>query len=410
MAYQWLTCGLPELSAGLFVAFTEIPMPKIAKRFVDSLQAGASKTFHWDDALKGFGVCVSPESRRNPNGRKSYVVQYRIRGSRHSHRMTLGSTSLLSPHQARDRALKVLGQAAAGEDPAPRREDEPESEPEVPTLRSFAARYMREHAKRRKKKRSWVQDQYYLDRLILPALGDQPLEEIAREKVAVLHEKIGARTPYQANRVLALLSVMFSKAIEWKLLPAGHEKPTAYITPFRERKRRRFLSIEELTRLGRVLEELESETGDWKNPLNIADRLDSIALIRLSIFTGCRKSELTKLCKNEIDRERNVLRLMDSKTGPKIVELPSPAMRILDTVSARHDKTASPYVFPGRDPSKPRGEPRRLWNLTRERAEIEDIRLHDLRRARPPPHLRFARRQRECRALCTPGPARSHEV
>ncbi len=354
-------------------------MPKITKRFVDSLKAGAKKTLHWDDTLKGFGVCVFPESGRNPEGRKSYVVQYRIRGSRRSHRMTLGSTSLLSPQQARDRALSILGQAAAGHDPAPRCEDEAESEPELSTLRSFAAHYIREHAQRRKKK-SWVQDQDYLDRLILPALGDRLLKEIGREEIARLHERIGARTPYQANRVLALLSVMFSKAVQWKLLPAGHEKPTAYITLFPERKRRRFLSIEELRRLGRLLEELEAEAGDWKNPRRIADRLDSVALIRLSSFTGCRKSELTKLSKDQIDRERNVLRLMDSKTGPKIVELPSPALAILDRLAARGDNAGSAYVFPARNPARPRGEPRRVWDLARKQAGIEDVHLHDLRR------------------------------
>jgi len=72
---------------------------------------------------------------------------------------------------------------------------------------------------------------------------------------------------------------MCSKAVEWKLLPAGHEKPTAYITPFPERKRRRFLSIEELTRLDRVLEELEAEAGAWETPAASKLRQGNLRLI-----------------------------------------------------------------------------------------------------------------------------------
>jgi integrase len=353
-------------------------MPKITKRFVDTLEPGPRKAFYWDDTLKGLGVCVTAASPRYPLGRRTYVVQYRVRGSGRSRRLTLGATNVLSAYQARERAFRALAEAATGNDPSPPREDDGEPEPEVPTLRSFAAHYLREHAQRAKK--SWAADQDYLDRLILPALGDRLLEEIAREDVERIHQKVGACTPVQANRVLALVSVIFSKAVEWKVLSAGHENPTVHVTPFPEQKRRRFLSIEELMRLGKVLEQLEAETGKWKGPRNIADRLDSVALIRLSILTACRKSELTKLRKDEIDREWNVLRLTESKTGPKVVELPSPALAVLDRVEERSDNKGSLYVFPGRDPSKPRGEPRRLWDHARKRAGIEDVHLHDLRR------------------------------
>ncbi len=176
------------------------------------------------------------------------------------------------------------------------------------------------------------------------------------------------------------MSVILSKAIRWGVLPAAHPNPAGNVAPYPEQRRRRFLSMEELMRLGEVLEQLDAETQDWRSPGNVADRLNSIAIIRLAMFTACRKSELTKLRKDEVDREWSVLRLIDSKTGPKIVELPSPALAILDRVDARGDNAGSPYVFPGRDASRPRGEPRRLWNRARERAGIADVHLHDIRR------------------------------
>ena len=75
-----------------------------------------------DDTLKGFGVCVTPRSRRNPEGRKTYIVQYRVRGSRRSRRLALGLTAVLGPHQAHARAIAALGEAASGKDPFPARE------------------------------------------------------------------------------------------------------------------------------------------------------------------------------------------------------------------------------------------------------------------------------------------------
>ncbi len=355
-------------------------MPKITKRFLDSLTPCSTKTFYWDDSLKGFGVCVTPASRRSPAGRKSYVLQFRVRGSIRSRRTVIGPVSVLTPYEARDRALEALATAASGADPVPSQVQKVALESEIFTLRVFATRYMTEHAKRTKKVSSCALDQDYLDRLILPVLGEYPLEKIAREDVAKLHQEIGSRTPYQANRVLALLSVMFTKAAEWGLLPLNHQKPTSTVTCFREHKRRRFLSTEELGRLGSVLHELETATTDWKHSRNIADRLDSIALIRLFVFTGCRKTELTKLRWDEVDRSQRVLRLIDSKTGPKNVELPSPALQILDGVAGRHNAADSPYVFPGRNPMVPRGEARKLWDLVRKKSKFDNVCLHDLRR------------------------------
>ncbi len=47
----------------------------------------------------------------------------------------------------------------------------------------------------------------------------------------------------------------------------------------------------------------------------------------------------------------------------------------------RLPRGTSPYVFPSpSDPEKPRGDIKRTWARVRERAGLEDVRVHDLRR------------------------------
>ena len=119
---------------------------------------------------------------------------------------------------------------------------------------------------------------------------------------------------------------------------------------------------------------------EWGNQNFSRDRRDAIAIIRLIFFTGCRKMEIVSLRKSYIDREWKKLRLPDSKGGPKDIALSSHALVVLDAVEARGDNAGSEWVFPGRDGSVHRSEPRRIWQLIRERAGIPDVTIHDIRR------------------------------
>ena len=85
-------------------------MSKLTKRVIEAAQPGAKELCIWDGALPGFGLRVMP------SGRKSYVVQYRA--GRRSRRITLGPTSIITPDQARTRAIAILSEVRAGKDPA----------------------------------------------------------------------------------------------------------------------------------------------------------------------------------------------------------------------------------------------------------------------------------------------------
>jgi integrase len=104
-----------------------------------------------------------------------------------------------------------------------------------------------------------------------------------------------------------------------------------------------------------------------------------VAAIRLLLFTGARAGEVLGLRWDEVDLEAGQAALRDSKTGPRPLELPAPAAQVLARLwQLRHQGGA--YVFPGRDPSKPRNDYlKRPWWRICERAGIENCRLHDLR-------------------------------
>ena len=90
--------------------------------------------------------------------------------------------------------------------------------------------------------------------------------------------------------------------------------------------------------------------------------------------------EIVSLRKSYLDREFRKLRLPDSKSGPKDIALSSHALAVLNAVEARGDNAGSEWVFPGRDASVHRSEPRRIWQLVRERAGVPDVTIHDIRR------------------------------
>jgi integrase len=215
----------------------------------------------------------------------------------------------------------------------------------------------------KKKPRSVAGDRRMLRDLILPKLGKRKVEDVTRSEISRLHASL-QKTPYQANRVLALLSKMFSLAERWGVRP-DHSNPCRHVQKFRERKRTRFLSGEELARLGAEL--AASEGRGLALP---------VAAFRLLVLTGCRRGEILALRWSEVDLERGCLQLTDSKTGPKVVPLGAAAVALL---AALPRDGGNPYVLPGEKPGTHLTDIGKAWQRLRRRAGLRDVRLHDLR-------------------------------
>ncbi len=171
--------------------------------------------------------------------------------------------------------------------------------------------------------------------------------------------------PIAANRCLALLSKMLNLAEAWGLRPDG-SNPTRHVAKYRERKVERFLSNVEFARLGTVLEEA-ARTGEHASV---------VAAIRLLILTGARRDEILSLRWEHVDFERGCLRLPDSKTGAKTIPLGAPALELLADLPRLND---NPYVLPGARPGRHYVGLGKAWRRLRAKAELPDVRLHDLR-------------------------------
>ncbi len=201
---------------------------------------------------------------------------------------------------------------------------------------------------------------YVMAAKILPAFGSRPLDRIAPHQVRRWFEAYSKAAPGGANRSLALLRQILNFAVA-----CGHidSNPTQGIRPNRRSLPDRFLSRDEIRRLHQVL---DAQTGN-------ANRQQA-EIIRLLLFTGCRKAEIVRLRWSEV--QDDMMALSDSKTGPRNVPLNAPAVAVLE----RQPRCGSPHVFPSPlDPSRPRNDDLPLWSRVRREANIEDVRLHDLR-------------------------------
>ena len=354
-----------------------MPTQRITKRTVAALQSGSAEFTVWDDAVTGFGVRV------RPTGSKSYVVVYRAGTGRGApvRRYTIGAVSKIAPEQARERAKTILGSVAHGHDPA----NEKAVERDTPTVSELAERFMADHVKAKRKNRTADFYRDILNRIVKPAIGSTKADKLNRLQVNRLHSSL-ASTPFQANRVLAVVGSMYAFAGAAGFLPEG-TNPARGIEKYKENRRERFLTGEELERLGSTIREAETVGIPWAaneskpNAKHVpkAERSTKIALsaaaaLRLLLFTGCRLREILHLQWEHVDLERNCLFLPDSKSGQKTVILNAPALSVLNTL-----ERVGPYVIPGDDPKKPRSDLKRPWNAITKRAGLTGVRLHDLR-------------------------------
>jgi integrase len=350
---------------------------RITKRSVDSLAAGASgEAVLWDSEVPGFGV------RARSGGTKTYVVRYRPgaggrsaplrtytigrHGSPFTDRKT-GATVSLTADIARDEARFILGLVTGGADPAA----DHSARRAAPSVAELAERFLREHAEAKRKAKTTLEYRKLINRLIVPALGKWKVADVTRQEIAKLHSGLRS-TPYQANRVLAVVRKMFNLAEAWGLRPAM-SNPCHLVEPFKEHARERMLSADELAALGAALKSFDG------NPY-------AAAAVRLLVFTGARLSEILSLRWEWIDLGRGEARLPDSKTGAKTLHLPPPALAVLADVP-RVD--GNPFVIVGAKDGAGLVNLQKPWRMIRAAAARELLKAaadrspEDLEQAKP---------------------------
>ena len=345
---------------------------KITKRVVDATEAAEKPFFLWDSEVKGFGLKV------NPSGKRVYVLQYRILGRGTARRFTIGiHGSPWTPETARKEAVVLLGEIEKGHDPASQKAELKNRK----TVSELCDQYLEEGCAT-KKASTLATDKGRIERHIKPLLGKQFIEDVTPNDVRrFMNDIASGKTAADvktgkfgrarvtggkgtAARTVGLLGGIFSFAFDEGLVESN---PVRGVKRFTDKKAERFLSPAEIAQLGDILAEVED---------NHTEHPFAVAVIRLLILTGCRKSEILALKWSEIDFERSCLRLEESKTGSKTVTIGAAALEILANLPRSQ---TSPYVFPAlRGGGHYVGVPK-AWTRIKKRAGLEDVRLHDLR-------------------------------
>lgn len=365
---------------------------KITKRSVDALRCppAADRIFLWDDKLSGFGVCAYP-SKDSAKARKVYVAQFRLKGR--SRRMKIGEHGRMTAIEARKTAKKILGAVEDNKDPI----EERRLERGVRTFKDVAEEFMKVHAPAKCKPRTVVEYRRLLDNRLLAALGSKQVTAIKRVDVARFHAGM-SDAPGLANRALSLFSSIWNWAANRDEVPK-HANPASGLERNPEKGRERYLTGDELGRLGETLRLAETEGLPWvvdeDKPTSKhvpkkerRTRLDpsAVAAIRLLILTGARLREILDLRWDYVDWERALLLLPDSKTGRKTIYLSAPALAVLQGL---HRTKRNPFIIPGAGPRKPkpgkksgaqaRADLKNPWAAVSRAAGLEGVRLHDLR-------------------------------
>jgi integrase len=361
-------------------------LAKLTKRTVDSIVPAADDVFVWDTELKGFGFKVTPQ------GRRVFVVQYRsptVPGVRR--KVTLGAYGVLTPDQARDAALVVLGRVAKGEDPAGE-SAERRAGNRNETVASVGKDYLAD-VKAKLKATTAGEYKRMFEKYVVPAIGFLPIAAVTFKDVSALHNA-HQKKPYQANRILQMLKAFFYWA-ELHGHRAANANPCRDVKKFPEQSSERFMTVAEVRRLGEALDiaarvglppapqhrkhakspktqKLRPKSADTPIPANPF----AIAAIRFLLLTGWREQEALTLRRGAIDFERGFATRADTKTGKSHRPIGAPALELIKSLP---EIEGSPFVFPGSKPEKPLKEIKRVWYAVRHAATLDDVRLHDLR-------------------------------
>lgn len=326
------------------------------KRIRDA-KPGPKTTILWDDAVKGFGLRVTRA------GSKSFVVDYFDAGGKRR-RMTLARASEISLAEARQRAGKELAGVRAGEADMLQRRQEARQAPDVAELcEMFLTDYVpRRMALGRMAERTAGDYRQQITRYILPTIGGRKVAAVDRHDV---ERAVSELAPVQRNRVLALVSRLFTLAENSELRPAG-ANPARGVERAKEEARDRTLSGAELTALGEALDGLED---DYPAP---------VAAIRLCAMSGMRIGEALAIRWQDIDFETSRVTLPKTKSGRQVRAVPRAALALFDSLPRIN---GCDWVFSatGRAPVGYK-HARTIFAKSCERAGIEGARLHDLRR------------------------------
>lgn len=320
---------------------------KLSDRVIDRLKPHATRPQYdvFDEKQTGLGLCYSN------GGARTWFIFWRDSNGE-DHRMSFGRYDKgMKTAEAKEAAEAKLKAIRAGVEPVKTE----------PTMGDLIGRYL-EHARAHKAASSVKQDVNILGLGVTQELRARRLSTITREQLETLHGSVGrTRGKSAANHLVKCLRHMLELAKDWNMLRV--DNPCSRFKLFKMEPSERYLSLGELRRLN----DAPLAESDWRWR----------AFFPLLLSLGLRKSELLGLSWDRVDFEAKTLRLSRTKNG-------KPLMLFLSDLVASRLKAlpsygAGQFVFPGNRADSHLVAPGYAWERIRERAGLEDVRIHDLR-------------------------------
>lgn len=316
-----------------------IPSPEVGRQ-----------RFH-DDKIPGLILAVT-------KGSKTFYLYKKVDGRPVEYK--LGSYPELTIEQARKLASTATLKYITGVNPQKERTDKRGEA----TLKELWEQYLDLHAK--PQKRSWKSDEWQWNKYFT-SWHNRKLSAISQQAVERWHGKLAHDSgPTQANRCLALLATMFSKAS--KAVGYTGPNPCVGVSKHPEQSRERYLVPDEMKTFFTAVMQ---EEPIWRD------------FFCLLLLTGQRRGNVASLRWDELDLGNAIWHIPSSKAKAKksiAVPLSPPALVI---VRRRRQEIPidCPWVFPGPGTQGRIIDPKKAWARVLDRSKIENLHMHDLRRS-----------------------------
>lgn len=295
--------------------------------------------------------------RIGKNGQKTYFVRKKYLGR--NIRVTIGKTDEVGLEFARKKAFSLLEKIQNGINP---NEEKYELSKEI-SLGIFYEEYMERHVIAKTSKRN-VDNSSGIYRRHLTQWKNKRLSELNMRMIE-LHFNSVKKTHgiFAANQMLTMLRHMYNKAIQWGW---DGRNPTTGIKKFHVEPRDRFLAPDEIQRLFAALNE-------EPNPVYKT-------FFYTLLFTGQRRGNVLSMRWDDVDFKTGVWYIARTKNGTSLrVPLVEQLTLMLKELKLQSGGTS--WVFPRPfNPAEHLTEPRDVWERIKKRAQIANLRMHDLRR------------------------------
>ena len=322
---------------------------KFTNTNIKNLPIPTKRTFYYDTIEPKLSLQITP------NGSKSFYIRQRVKGN--DIRVKLGEPPLMTVEEARIATVANRKLMNDGENP----HKQSTKYNENTTLQQLFDDFVKER-ERFIGERTMVGYKSMWNTKI-SKLAKRRLSDISGDDLKTLHRKISENFGnYTGNHCLVLIKTVYNYAIKEERFDGRN--PAISVKLNKTEPRVRYMEHAELQRFFAVLDEYDNEISR-----------DAILML---IYTGARKRNVLEMKWADIDMEAKIWKIPQTKTAKNVtIALVEQAMEVLQR---RWEQAENEWVF--YSPTSKSGhveDIKRAWASILEKAQITNLRIHDLR-------------------------------